>query len=144
VAGWAGRRFTFGTVTLSMLWVEAIVFPLYAIAPSAVIIGLIATVEEFVAPIYELMLGNYRMLATPDSLRGRVGSAVQIATFGAQSVGAMASGFLIEWLGARLTAVVLGGWLVCLAITVSLSQQVRSASLPGDDSEPNLAIPGPS
>jgi MFS family permease len=28
VAGWAEKRFTFGTVTLSMLWVEAIVFPL--------------------------------------------------------------------------------------------------------------------
>jgi predicted MFS family arabinose efflux permease len=144
VAGWAEKRFTFGTVTLSMLWVEAIVFPLYAIAPSAVIIGLIAAVEEFVSPIYELMLGNYRMLAIPDSLRGRVGSSVQIATYGAQSVGAMASGFLIEWLGARRSAVVLGAWLVCLAIIVSMSKQVRSASLPKDDSEPNLAIPDPS
>lgn len=132
VAGWAQKRFTFGTVTLSMLWVEAVVFPLYAIAPSAVIIGLIAAIEEFVSPIYELMLGNYRTLATPDSLRGRVGSSVQIATYGAQSVGAMASGFLIEWLGPRLSAVVLGAWLICLAITVSLSKQVRSASLPGE------------
>jgi len=71
VAGWAEKRFTFGTVTLSMLWVEAIVFPLYAIAPSAVIIGLIAAVEEFVSPIYELMLGNYRMLAIPRSPQRR-------------------------------------------------------------------------
>ena len=76
-----------------------------------------AAVEEFVSPIYELMLGNYRILATPDALRGRVGSSVQIATYGTQSVGALASGFLIEWLGARLSAVVLGGWLICLAIT---------------------------
>jgi MFS family permease len=144
VAGWAEKRFTFGTVTLSMLWVEAIVFPLYAIAPSAVIIGLIAAVEEFVSPVYELMLGNYRMLATPDSLRGRVGSSVQIATYGAQSVGAIASGFLIEWLGARLSAVVLGAWLVCLAIIVSLSKQVRSASLPRKGDDTSLAVAEPS
>jgi hypothetical protein len=33
-------------------------------------------------------------------------------------VGAIASGFLIEWLGARRSAVVLGAWLVGLAIIV--------------------------
>jgi len=143
-AGWAGKRFTFGTVTLSMLWVEAIVFPLYAIAPSAVIIGLIAMVEEFVSPIYELMLGNYRMLVTPDALRGRVGSAVQIATFGAQSVGAIASGFLIDWLGARTSAVVLGGWLIALAVIVTLSSQIRGASLPSEGDDASLAVAEPS
>jgi MFS family permease len=45
------RRFTFGRITLTMLWVEALLFPLYAFAPNAVAMAVIAATESFVVPI---------------------------------------------------------------------------------------------
>jgi MFS family permease len=125
--GWARRRFSFGRITVIMLWVEAVTFPVYAVAPSPVLIALIALVEEFVAPIYNLALSTYWLSATPDALRGRVASTIQLVTQGAQSLGAIISGFLIELLGANITALCLGGWLLVLASVTTLNGQVRQA-----------------
>jgi MFS family permease len=128
-SGWARKRFRFGTITLSMLWLEALVFPLYAIAPNAVIMGLIAATEEFIGPIYTISLDTYRLVTTPDSMRGRVSSTVQFVVQGAQSLGAIVGGLLIEGIGGRWSAVILGAWLILLAIVTTLNKHVRGASL---------------
>ena len=69
-----------------MLWLEALMFPLYAIAPNPILMGLIAAAEELIAPIYTISLDSYRLTATPDAMRGRMSSTVQLITRGAQSV----------------------------------------------------------
>jgi hypothetical protein len=80
------QHFRFGTIAISMLWLETLMFPLYAIAPNAMVMGLVAAAEELVAPIYVISLDTYRLMATPDSMRGRMSSTVQWVTRGAQSV----------------------------------------------------------
>ncbi len=128
-SNWARKRFSFGTIAISMLWFEALVFPFYAIAPNAFVMGLIAVIEEFVGPIYNVPLNTYRLLSTPDSMRGRTSSTVQLLTQGAQSVGAILGGILIQTIGAQWSALILGAWLIMLAIATTLNRRVRSTRL---------------
>lgn len=129
-SNWARQHFRFGTITLSMLWLEALMFPLYAIAPNALVMGCIAAAEEFVSPMYTVSLDSYRLMTTPDSMRGRTSSMVQWVMQGAQSLGAIIGGIVIQSVGAKWSALLLGGWLVFLAIATTLNGQVRRASLP--------------
>ncbi|WP_040441654.1 MFS transporter [Ktedonobacter racemifer] len=129
-SNWVRRSFSFGTIAISMLWLEALMFPLYAIAPNAIVMGCIAAAEELVAPIYSIALDTYRLTATPDTMRGRMSSTVQLMTRGAQSLGAILGGLLIQSMGAKVSALLLGGWLILLAIATTLNKRVRQASLP--------------
>jgi MFS family permease len=128
------RSLRFGTIAISMLWLEALMFPLYAIAPTALAMGFIAAAEEFVSPMYTVSFNSYRLMATPDAMRGRTGSTVQWVTQGAQSVGAIIGGLLIQAVGAKWSALLLGGWLVMLAIATTVNKRVRRASLPVHES----------
>ena len=126
------RHLRFGTITISMLWLEALMFPLYAIAPTALLMGCIAAAEEFVGPMYTVSLTSYRLIATPDAMRGRTSSTVQLVTQGAQSVGAILGGILIQAVGAKGSALLLGAWLMLLAVATTVNKRVRHAALPGD------------
>lgn len=129
-SNWARKRFSFGKITMSMLWLEALMFPLYAIAPNILVMCLVAAAEEFVDPIYTISLDTYRLMATPDSMRGRMSSTVQLVMQGAQSVGAIVGGMLIQGAGAKWSALILGVWLLILAVATTLNRRVRRASLP--------------
>lgn len=128
-SNWARKRFSFGRITISMLWLEALMFPLYAIAPNAIVMGFIAAAEEFVGPIYTVSLDSYRLVATPDAMRGRMSSTVQLVMQGAQSVGAIVGGMLIQGVGAQWSALISGGWLLMLAVATTLNRRVRRAEL---------------
>lgn len=123
------KLLSFGLIAVSMLWLEALVFPFYALAPNIVIMALIAIAEEFIAPIYTVALNTYRQIATPDEMRGRAASTVQLVTQGAQSLGAIVGGVLVQSAGAKWSALILGAWLIMLAITTTLNKRVRQASL---------------
>jgi MFS family permease len=128
----------FGKIAISMLWLEALMFPLYAIAPNAVVMCFIAAAEEFVGPMYTVSLDTYRLMATPDSLRGRMSSTVQMIEQGAGSLGAMLSGILIQSVGAQKSTLLLGAWLLLLASATTLNKRVRRAALPiADTAEEN-------
>ncbi len=109
-SNWARRRFPFGKIAISMLWLEALMFPLYAIAPNAIVMCFIAAAEELVGPIYTVSLNTYRLMATPDSMRGRMSSTVQLVMQGAQSVGAIVGGLLIQAIGAQRSALGCCSW----------------------------------
>lgn len=123
------KRMSFGKITISMLWLEALMFPLYVIAPNAFLMGLIAAAEEFVSPIYTISLESYRLMSTPDALRGRTSSTVQLIIQGAQSLGAILGGLLIQGVGAKWSALILGMELILLALATTLNRRVRHASL---------------
>jgi MFS family permease len=123
------KMLSFGMIAVSMLWLEALVFPFYALAPNILVMALIAIAEEFIAPIYTVTLNTYRQIATPDAMRGRTASTVQLVTQGAQSLGAIVGGILVQSVGARWSALILGAWLIMLAITTTLNKHVRRASL---------------
>ncbi|MER7008440.1 MFS transporter [Dactylosporangium sp. NPDC000555] len=122
------RRFPLGALSITMLWVEALAFPFYAVAPTWWLLAVVAFVESVVAPVYTVALDSYRLAVTPDALRGRVTSAIETLTTGGAAIGTMASGALIGLLGAPALTIVLAGWLTLLALVATLSKTVRTAS----------------
>ncbi len=124
----AARRFPLGGIAVTMLWVEALVFPLYAAAPGPLSLGLIAAAESVIAPIYGVAISTHRLTVTPEHLRGRTSAAVQTLTMGALSIGTMLGGALIAAIGPRATTLVLGGWLVLLALFATTNRHLRAAA----------------
>ncbi|WP_336206792.1 MFS transporter [Nonomuraea sp. LPB2021202275-12-8] len=123
----ASRRFPLGKIAVVMLWVEALMFPLYAAAPSPLLLGLVAAAESVIAPIYSVAITTHRLAATPDPLRGRTSAAVQTLTMGALSIGTMLGGVMIATMGPRTTTLVLSGWLILLAVLATANRHIRTA-----------------
>ncbi len=123
----AARSFPLGGIAVTMLWVEALMFPLYAVAPGPLTLGLIAAAESVVAPVYSVAISTHRLTVTPEALRGRTSAAVQTLTMGALSIGTMLGGAMIAAIGPRATTLALGGWLVLLALFATANRQVRTA-----------------
>ena len=127
----AVARFSLGHIAVAMLWAEALIFPLYVLAPNALCLGLVAAGESVITPIYWVAIGTYRLNLAPDHLRGRTSAAVQALTTGALSLGTMLGGTLIGVLGARDATLALAAWLALLALCTTLNRQARTARTTG-------------
>ena len=123
----AARRFPLGGIAVVMLWLEALTFPLYALAPGPPALGLVAAAESVIAPVFAVAVTTHRLAVTPDRLRGRTSAAVQTLTMGALSVGTMLGGALISAIGAHAATFALGGWLALLALLATANRQIRTA-----------------
>jgi MFS family permease len=121
------RRFALGRLSIAMLWIEALAFPFYAIAPTWWLLLAVAFAESVVSPVYNVALDGYRLARTPDDMRGRVTAGVETLTTGASAIGAMACGALIAAIGPVPLTWVLTGWLVLLAVAATCSATVRRA-----------------
>lgn len=125
------RRYALGKLSIAMLWVEALAFPGYALAPTWWLLLVVAFAESVVSPTYNVALDAYRLSVTPDAFRGRVTGAIDTLTSGAAALGTMASGVLITLLSAPTLTFLLAGWLALLALIATLSRTVRTATAPG-------------
>ncbi|MFF4277010.1 MFS transporter [Streptomyces sp. NPDC001536] len=123
----ATRRFPLGRIAVVMLWLEALMFPLYALAPNPLLLAAVAAAESLVAPIYAVAMTTHQLAITPDELRGRATSAVSTLTTGALSIGTLAGGVLITTLGAKPLVWLCGAWLLILAFLTTANRAVRQA-----------------
>ena len=128
VGGHIQRRYKFGQVIVAVIWLEAIFFPLYLIAPSYFMLSAVAGVSAFIGPVYNVVQFSYRLSIIPDRLQGRVNSVFRLFAFGFMPIGAALSGVLIERVGVTTAVMVLSGWLLFLAITTTLNRSVRGAA----------------
>ena len=127
IGGRLQRRFTFGQVIVASVCAEALLFPLYAIAPRVWMLGALTAVLSVIGPIYNVVQFSYRIAMIPDALQGRVNSTFRLLAFGLDPVGAALCGVLIERVGATYTVAVFGGCLVALAVVTALNRFVRHA-----------------
>ncbi|WP_328885864.1 MFS transporter [Streptomyces sp. NBC_00316] len=121
------RRFPLGRIALVMLWLEALMFPLYALAPNPMLLAAVAAAESLVAPVYAVAMTTHQLAITPDELRGRAMSAVSTLTTGALSIGTLAGGVLITALGAEPLVWLCAAWLLALALLTTANRAVRQA-----------------
>ncbi|MGW2636976.1 MFS transporter [Streptomyces sp. NPDC001348] len=145
----ATRRFPLGRIAVVMLWLEALMFPLYALAPDPLLLAAVAAAESLVAPVYAVAMTTHQLAVTPDELRGRTTSAVSTLTTGALSIGTLAGGALITTLGAETLVWVCGAWLLVLALLTTANRAVRQAPPAGalppqkaDDAADAADMPG--
>lgn len=127
VGGQIRKRFSFSTVVVGCVCVNAVMFPLYALAPSYIFLGVVASLMFFASPVYNVVQFSYRLRLIPDELQGRVNSTFRLFAFGFMPVGAALCGLLIETLGTTATILVFGTWLGFLAVATMLNRSVRTA-----------------
>lgn len=133
LGGLVAARFTpgsrLGRLAITMLWTEALAFPLYAVAPTWWWLALVALLESVVTPIYSVAMDTFRIAITPDALRGRVNSALGTLVTGATAIGTVVGGELLARIGAVPLTLVCAGWLLLLAAISTASATLRSASV---------------
>ncbi len=121
------KRFRFGTVIISTVWVGALLWPLYAIAPNPIILGVIAALSFINGPVYNVVQFSYRLALIPDELQGRVNSVFRLLAFGFQPLGWIVTGVLIQLISVIPTILVLFVVYLVLAILTTFNPHVRHA-----------------
>jgi predicted MFS family arabinose efflux permease len=130
IGGQLQRRFSFGQVIIFTIWAEALLFPLYLVAPHFFLLGAIYALIYMMAPIYNVVQFSYRLSLIPDALQGRVNSTFRLLAFGFTPLGAAASGLLLEHIGPVVTVLVFAFWYLLLAILTTFNHNVREAGPP--------------
>jgi predicted MFS family arabinose efflux permease len=125
--GQVQKRFSFGQAIAGVMWAEALLFPLYAVAPGYLVLGVVFALMYFTGPIYNVVQFSYRLALIPDALQGRVNSTFRLLAFGFMPIGAALGGFLIERIGAIPTVMVFALWYIMLAVMTTLNHDVRNA-----------------
>jgi MFS family permease len=127
IGGRLQKRFTFGQVIIAVMWVQALLFPLFVFAPNIIIIGIIAALTFMTAPIYNVVQFSYRLALIPDHLQGRVNSAFRMLAFGFQPIGSALAGLMLKYAGVTTTVIVYTVVLGLLALATTLNSHVRNA-----------------
>ncbi|HEY8597010.1 MAG TPA: MFS transporter [Thermomicrobiales bacterium] len=121
------RRFSFGQVIVGLTWFTAGIFLLFAGARSLVAVAAILIVFFTVIPWYDTVQYSYRLALIPNALQGRVNSAFRLVALGLRPIGVALTGLLLEWIGATSTLLVLGAWLLIVALLTTTNRHVRTA-----------------
>jgi predicted MFS family arabinose efflux permease len=127
------RRVSARWVVIGCNWVWAALMPLFAVAPNALALGLIWVAAAFVGPVWNVVIGTFEILLTPDRLRSRVMSAELVLAFGAIPLGSLAAGLLLSAVSPKAAALVLAGVMLALAVAATADPAIRHApELPSD------------
>lgn len=121
------KRFSFGTVIIATLWVQAIAWPFLVLAPNPYVLGAIFGLVVMMGPIYNVVQVSYRLTLIPDRLQGRVNSAVRLITFGFIPAGAAITGVLLDAVDATWTIIIFGVVMLASAIITTVIPLVRNA-----------------
>lgn len=121
------KKLSFGQVIISTSWLFAILCFCYALAVFPILLGVIAAGFFLLGPIYNVVQYSYRLALIPDHLQGRVNSAFRLIAFGAQPLGVLATGLLLQFSGPITTVIIFGSVLALLALATLLNPAVRHA-----------------
>jgi MFS family permease len=121
------KRFRFGPVIICTIWFEALCFPLYAVAPNPLLLGVLSACLFVAGPIYNVVQFSYRISLIPDELQGRVNSVFRLLAFGFQPFGFALTGLLIQWFQVVPAILFLSACALFLAIMTSVNKHVIHA-----------------
>ena len=123
----AHKRLRLGQIMVGAFWLFALLWPLYAIAPSALALGAILGAFWVVDEIYDVSQVSYRLALIPDALRGRVNSAFRIVGYGCGALSMAVTGLLLQRFGVLATLAVFEAPLIALALAATLNRAMRTA-----------------
>ena len=124
------RRLNFAQSFIGGSWLVALLFLLYAFAPTPFALGLVMAGIGAVYAVINVAQYSYRMSLIPDALQGRISSIIRLLLYGSLPLGLAVAGFLIERVGAAPTVLALGAGLVAVALAESLHPRIRVARMP--------------
>src|SRR5579875_785058 len=126
VAGRIRRRLRFSTRLLSLQWLLAGLYPLLAIAPTPLALGLVrAGMSATVSDDNTIRL-SYQISSIPDPLQGRVNSLTALAAYGSLPIGQALTGISLQTLGPTMTILLVTACLIALAVVISVSPTIRN------------------
>ncbi len=121
------RRFSFGQVIIGTVTAQALAFPLYAVCPGPLWLGVVYGVIMFFGPLYNVVQLSYRVSLIPDGLQGRVNSGFRLAANLLNPVGAVLCGVLIERWGTWPALFVFATVFGALAVVTWADRAIRQA-----------------
>lgn len=121
------KRFQFGQVIISVIWLQALVWPIYAFLPNLILLGALFALSLLAGPIYNVVLMSYRLTVIPDALQGRVNSVFRLLSFGFVPLGWALTGLLVQTIQVIPTILVISGGFLALAILTTCNAHVRHA-----------------
>ncbi len=107
VAPWVRARLRFGHIVIGSVLVWTLGALLLAVGQSVWVLMVAMAVNDFMWPIYAVVLVSYRLEETPDRLQGRVNSAFRVVSYGSEPLGAAIGGLLLAPLGATMVLVLI-------------------------------------
>jgi len=123
------KRFGFSKVLITSAWLWALLWLLYAIAPTLLILGIINALSFTVVPVYMVVQGSYRLSVIPDALQGRVNSVFRLIAFSGQPLGIAVTGLLLQVIGPVPTVIVLFVPQAVLALAATFNRYVLNAKM---------------
>ncbi len=123
------KRFRLGQILVGAFWLFALLWPLYAVAPSPLALGAILAAFWVVDEAYDVAQVSYRLALIPDELRGRVNGAFRLIAFTCETASLALTGFLLQQVGVTATVAIFGVALIGLALAATLNRDLRQARL---------------
>jgi predicted MFS family arabinose efflux permease len=121
------KKFSFTPLTISTIWLMALLFPLYILAPNILWLGVVTAVLSTIMSIYGVVQFSYRLALIPDELQGRVNSVFRLIVFGGDPIGLALTGVLLQAIGTVPAVLIYAAGLVVLAAATTLNRHVRAA-----------------
>ncbi|HVQ91550.1 MAG TPA: MFS transporter [Mycobacteriales bacterium] len=104
----------------------AVLMPAVALVHGPVALGLIFAGMAYVGGVLNVAASVYQVRITPDELQGRVASVSTLLASGANSLGVLSAGILLDHLGVGHTVLGAGAVMVALAVLAATSPAVRA------------------
>jgi MFS family permease len=124
------RWLRLGYLLLAVCWLFVLLWPLFALAASPVLLGAVLMGLSLLRPIAGVVQVSYRLSVVPDELQGRVTSIFHLVALSSEPLGVALTGVLIQQVGVALTILLLGSSLVVLALAMTLNPHIRKARWP--------------
>jgi predicted MFS family arabinose efflux permease len=131
VGGRIQRHFSFGQVILGVVALQALLYPLFALSPSPLWLGLVYGALSFLGPVYNVVQFSHRIALIPQGLEGRVNAGFRFIAHALNPAGAALCGMLIERAGANYSLAWFAAVFAALAMAALASRTIRH--------EPSLA-----
>lgn len=114
-ATWVRKTLGFATTLIAVAAIQTVLWVLFAVSPTEWVTGAGLVLFAATMPVFGVAVLSYQMAQTPDELRGRVGTAFGLMTWGATPIGAAAAGLLLDHLSVTSTALVFAAWTAAVA-----------------------------
>ena len=125
VGGRIQRYFSFGQVIIGVVVLQALLYPLFAVSPSPLWLGLVFGLIEFLGPVYNVVQFSHRIALIPKGLEGRVNAGYRFIAHALNPAGAALCGVLIERQGAGVTLAVFATVFAFLPLAALSSRTIR-------------------
>lgn len=125
------RLLRFDQIMVGVQWVRVVLYPLYAVAPNPVALGLITAGIYFLNPVRNTALFRYAVPLIPDALRGRVMAIWDLVPSTAAVIGAPLVGVGLQRIGPRNTIIGIAFVALLLAVVMTLNPYIRGKAIAG-------------